>query len=112
VRNGSCRQEPVARGVGDHRDRVRRVPRRGGWTLGTVDREGVVALLAEILTDRPQLTGAACIGKHAIFDPIVGNGLQYRDQERVRLAKAARVCGGCPVIHRCPCATTTAAGAV
>jgi hypothetical protein len=72
------------------------------------DRNGVVALLAEILTDRPQLTGAACIGKHAMFDPIVGNSLQYRNRERVRLAKAARVCAGCPVIQRCTTVTTVA----
>ncbi|MGB8997337.1 MAG: hypothetical protein WCC65_18785 [Pseudonocardiaceae bacterium] len=70
-----------------------------------MDRDSVVALLAEILTDRPQLTDAACIGKHATFDPIVGNGHQYRKQERVRLAKAARVCAGCPVIQRCTTVT-------
>jgi len=30
-----------------------------------------------------------------MYDPVLGNGHQYRDQERARLAKAARVCAGC-----------------
>ncbi|MFZ0118120.1 MAG: hypothetical protein WAL99_01450 [Pseudonocardiaceae bacterium] len=72
---------------------------------GPVDREASVKLLAAILVDRPQLTGAACIGKHAMFDPIVGNGNQYRDQERVRLAKAAQLCAGCPAVQRCTSVT-------
>lgn len=72
-----------------------------------MDREASVKLLAAILTDLPQLTGAACVGKHRMFDPVIGNGLQCRDRERVRvrLAKAARVCAGCPVIQRCTSVT-------
>lgn len=67
--------------------------------------DGVVALLAEILTDRPHLTGASCIGKHALFDPVLGNGRQYQRQERARLAKAAHVCAGCPAIRHCTSVT-------
>lgn len=70
-----------------------------------MDADGALLLLREILTDLPRLTGAACIGKHATFDPIVGNGHQYRDQERARLAEAARVCATCPAIRHCPTAT-------
>jgi hypothetical protein len=53
-----------------------------------VDHEASVKLLAAILADLPQLTGAACVGRHQLFDPVLGNGRRYRDQERVRLAKA------------------------
>jgi hypothetical protein len=73
-----------------------------------MDADGALRLLAEILTDLPQLTGASCVGKHRMFDPVIGNGHRYRDQERARQTKAARVCAGCPVIGRCPSVTTVA----
>lgn len=70
-----------------------------------MDADAVVALLKEILADLLRLPGAACIGKHAMFDPVIGNGLQYRDQEQIRLAKAARLCATCPAIRHCPSVT-------
>ena len=73
---------------------------------------GALLLLRAILADLPQLPGAACVGHHELFDLVVGNGARYRRQEQLRRRKAAKVCTRCPVIHRCPCATTTAAGAV
>lgn len=70
--------------------------------------DGVVALLAEILTDLPRLPNAACVGRHALYDPVTGNGHQQRRQEQIRLAEAARVCAGCPVIGRCTSVTVAA----
>jgi hypothetical protein len=62
-----------------------------------MDADAVLALLKEILTDIPRLLpGAACIGHHESFDPVLGNGYWYRDQERAPLAKAAALCAGCP----------------
>ena len=40
-----------------------------------------------------------------MFDPIVGNGFQYRKQERARLAKAATLCAGCPARTKCTSVT-------
>ncbi|HEX4102343.1 MAG TPA: hypothetical protein VHY21_17680 [Pseudonocardiaceae bacterium] len=70
-----------------------------------MDVDGALLPLREILTDLPQLTGAACIGRHEMFDPVIGNGNQYRRQEQIRLAEAARLCAGCPVIQRCTSVT-------
>jgi hypothetical protein len=67
-----------------------------------VDADGALLLLREILADIPRLPGASCTGKHALFDPVLGNGHRYqRRQEQIRLAEAARVCAGCPVIEQC-----------
>jgi hypothetical protein len=65
-----------------------------------MDADGALLLLRSILVDLPPLPGASCVGQHAVFDPVLGNGHGYRDQERARLTKAARVCAGCPVIQR------------
>jgi hypothetical protein len=62
-------------------------------------------LRREILADTVRLSSAACVGRHELFDPIVGSGHRYRNQERVRLTKAARVCVGCPVIRHCTSVT-------
>jgi hypothetical protein len=70
-----------------------------------MDREASIRLLAAILADAPRLEDAACIGKHRMYDPVLGNGHQYRDQERARLAKAAHVCAGCPAIRHRPTVT-------
>ncbi|MGH3769027.1 MAG: hypothetical protein ACRDS0_31685 [Pseudonocardiaceae bacterium] len=72
----------------------------------------VVALLEAILTDLPKLDGAACRGRHEMFDPIRGNGHLYQQEERIRFAKdRPDLRAGCPVIHRCPDVTTTAGNA-
>jgi hypothetical protein len=55
----------------------------------------MIKLLSAILAHLPRLPGASCIGKHRMYDPVLGNGHQHRDQERARLAEAARVCAGC-----------------
>jgi hypothetical protein len=60
----------------------------------------MIKLLSAILAHLPRLPGASCIGKHRMYDPVLGNGHQHRDQERARLAEAARVCAGCPVVQR------------
>ncbi|MGH3897571.1 MAG: hypothetical protein ACRDTA_04825 [Pseudonocardiaceae bacterium] len=39
-------------------------------TLRTVDRDGTIKLLAVILADLPKLDGAACRGRHELFDPM------------------------------------------
>ncbi|MGH3685131.1 MAG: hypothetical protein ACRDSM_08770 [Pseudonocardiaceae bacterium] len=77
-------------------------------TLRTVDRDGTIKLLAVILADLPKLDGAACRGRHELFDPIRGNGHRYQHEEHIRLAKAARICSSCPMVQRCPDVTTTA----
>jgi hypothetical protein len=77
-----------------------------------MDREASIKLLAAILADLPQLTGASCIGKHRAFDPIVGNGHLYQHQEQIRLAEAARLCAGCPARAKCSAATLSTTGSV
>ncbi|MGH3888769.1 MAG: hypothetical protein ACRDSZ_19790 [Pseudonocardiaceae bacterium] len=49
-------------------------------TLRTVDRDGTIKLLAVILADLPKLDGAACRGRHELFDPIRGNGHRYQHE--------------------------------
>ncbi len=76
-----------------------------------MDREGSIKLLAAILTDLPQLTGASCIGRHELFDPppgLPGNGYRNPHQERERVHQAATLCTGCPVKARCPSVTVAA----
>lgn len=62
-----------------------------------MDRYGTVRLLSAILANQPRLTGAACIGRHELFDPIRGNGdPRFQRQEQIRRVTAARICAGCP----------------
>ncbi len=68
----------------------------------------MIKLLAVILADQPKLDGAACRGRHALFDPIRCIDPQHYRREQIRRTEAARICSGCPVIHRCPDVTTTA----
>jgi hypothetical protein len=74
-----------------------------------VDVDGALLLLREILTDLPQLTGAACVGRHALYDELPGHGHQHHDQQRQRVKLAAACCGGCPVRHQCPMVITSGA---
>jgi hypothetical protein len=39
-------------------------------------------LLREILAGTARLPNAACIGRHELFDPVVGNGHRYQRQEQ------------------------------
>lgn len=55
---------------------------------------GEMALLERILADRPNLQGAACIGRHGLFDAA-------RDDKAQR-AEAEALCWRCPVRSRCP----------
>jgi hypothetical protein len=71
------------------------------------DHDGTIKLLSEILTYTVRLPGASCVGRHELFDPVVGNGLVYRDQERARLTKAATVCATCPVQMQCTTMVTS-----
>ena len=38
-----------------------------------MDTDGALLLLQEILTDLPQLSGAACVGRHALYDELPGH---------------------------------------
>ena len=72
-----------------------------------MDADATLDLLKEILAGVPRLTGAACIERHEMFDPVLGNGHQYQRQEQIRLAKAARLCTTCPAIRHCPSVTVS-----
>lgn len=66
-----------------------------------MDSDSALALLKAILADTVRLPGAACVGRHELFDQTPGNGRRYQCQERTRLAEAARVCATCPAIRHC-----------
>lgn len=57
---------------------------------------GEMALLEAILTDRPNLEGAACIGRYELFDATDA------DSEAYRHAAAEAMCWRCPVRSKCP----------
>jgi hypothetical protein len=65
-----------------------------------MDADAALALLKAILADTVRLPGASYLGRHELFDPVLGNGHRYRDQERALLTKAAQVCAECPMIQR------------
>jgi hypothetical protein len=47
-------------------------------------------LLSVILADLPQLSGAACVGAHKVFDSLPGSGGRvHREAEHARMARAA-----------------------
>ncbi len=54
-----------------------------------MDREASIKLLSTILADTVQLPGAACLGKHHLFDPVSGTSRVHRHQEQQRVARAA-----------------------
>lgn len=58
-----------------------------------------VSLLESILADRPSLPGAACIGRHELFDEDQDGS---NDDTRHRQAAAEQLCIGCPEAWRCP----------
>jgi hypothetical protein len=65
-----------------------------------MDREGTITLLSVILAGIPQLNGAACVGRHHLYDEIPGRG--QNDQRRQSYQAAAGVCSRCPVPVLCP----------
>jgi hypothetical protein len=72
-----------------------------------MDADATLALLKQILAGTVRLPGAACVGRHRLFDSVVGNGHRYRDQEHTRIARAAACCATCPARAQCPTATTS-----
>ncbi|MDF3309886.1 hypothetical protein P3H15_33245 [Rhodococcus sp. T2V] len=58
-----------------------------------------VALLETILSERPSLPGAACIGRHELFDE---DHDESNDGTRPRQAAAEKLCAGCPEAWQCP----------
>ncbi len=67
----------------------------------------MMALLTAILADQPRLVGAACCGRHELFDPIRRNEPGFQRHEQTRRTEAARICAGCPGVRaQCPKVTT------
>lgn len=56
---------------------------------------GPFDLLEQILRDRPNLTGAACIGRWELYD-------RAADRDPAATAEATSLCRACPQRHRCP----------
>lgn len=67
---------------------------------------GALPLLIAVLTDRPNLPGAACIGRHELFDLAVHPEDRRTASAQARFA-AARLCGTCP--HTSTCGDSLAA---
>jgi hypothetical protein len=65
-----------------------------------MDCEGTITLLSVILAGTPQLNGAACVGRHQLYDEIPDRG--QSDQRRQRYQAATGVCSRCPVRVLCP----------
>jgi WhiB family transcriptional regulator, redox-sensing transcriptional regulator len=62
---------------------------------------GWVSLLAEILRNTPKLTGAACQGRHVLFDP-PERGQQLDDSDvQYRFESALRICSDCCCLREC-----------
>ncbi|MGH3784354.1 MAG: hypothetical protein ACRDRO_27980 [Pseudonocardiaceae bacterium] len=53
-----------------------------------MDADGAGALLKEILHGALRLPGASCVGRHRVYDPVVGHGQQHQRQEQNRVAEA------------------------
>lgn len=73
-----------------------------------MDPDATVRLLTAILTDQPRLVGAACIGRHELFDPICGNrapaipapGTTPPDEGGTALRRVPRPDAVCERAHR------------
>ncbi len=74
------------------------------WTLHTVDPDGTIKLVGAILRGTPSLPGAACRGRHELFDEIPGQPNRRGVAEILaqRRTAAAALCSQCPVRARCP----------
>lgn len=58
-------------------------------------------LLAAILGRTAGLEGAACRGKHELFDPPDHDADELPDTTRTRHIAATHICETCPVLDRC-----------
>jgi hypothetical protein len=47
------------------------------------------------VADLPPLPDASCVGQHALFDPVLGNGHRYREGTGTP-DEAPTVCAACP----------------
>jgi hypothetical protein len=65
----------------------------------TVDPNGTIKLLSKILWELPNLPGAACTGRHELYEDPARENPVLRTQ---RVATAARVCRSCPQRPACP----------
>ena len=74
-----------------------------------MDRDGVVALLAEIVRGAPSLPGAACVDQHELYDELPGSGPEY---QRERVKRVAACCATCPVQAKCPTLVITDATSI
>ena len=63
-----------------------------------MDADGTIRLLSVILWELPNLPGAACQGKHDLFEDLAREDPVLRAQ---RVAAAARLCRGCPQQSAC-----------
>ena len=118
-RNGQTIRDPAELGVIRRRKatggRFRRatchragLSRATGATLAPMDPDAALDLLKAILAGTVRLPGAACIGRHDLFDRTPGNGgHQHQHQEQIRRAEAARLCATCPAIPHCTSATVS-----
>ncbi|GED99699.1 hypothetical protein nbrc107696_01460 [Gordonia spumicola] len=57
-------------------------------------------LAKSVLADTPNLTGAACTGRHTVFDPI-DHDTESPGTVAARHAEAERICRQCPVLDLC-----------
>lgn len=60
---------------------------------------GALGLLAAILADSPDLSGANCIGSPELFDP--RDPRESADEVRYRHDAAEALCHQCPALERC-----------
>jgi hypothetical protein len=75
----------------------------------TVNPDGVIALLAEIVRGTPSLPGAACVDQYQLYDELPGSGPEY---QRERVKRAAACCAGCPVQAKCPTVVISGAASI
>ena len=63
------------------------------------DADATIELLKHILTDAPALDGAACDGRHELFD--AAHRGEDRDQILYRHRAAQAICVTCPALDAC-----------
>lgn len=54
-----------------------------------------------VLADTPNLTGAACAGRHALFDPQAHEDGETTQQAAARHERAMSLCRWCPALAEC-----------
>ncbi|WP_420714478.1 WhiB family transcriptional regulator [Rhodococcus sp. RDE2] len=90
----------------DRRHRIRMVGRREhrgddvrAQRTPRSRRPPIPAVFAQIVDGR--LTGAACVGRHALFDAELDNVRETPAERRARFTAAAAICRTCPVLEPC-----------